>query len=46
MGGRNDLFEGPFLGGYMEFNKSKESISESGELCCPILPNFKRKRIK
>ena len=41
MGGRNDLFEGPFLGGYMEFNKNKESISENGKLCCPILSELK-----
>ena len=26
MGGRNDLFEGPFLGGYMDFNNGKNSI--------------------
>ena len=41
MGGRNDLFEGPFLGGYMDFNNGKDSISSSGELCCPPLPNVK-----
>lgn len=41
MGGRNDLFEGPFLGGYMDFNNGKDSISSSGELCCPTLPNIK-----
>ena len=41
MGGRNDLFEGPFLGGYMEFNNGKKSITGSGELCGPILPRLK-----
>lgn len=42
MGGRNDLFEGPFLGGYMEFNNNKKSISKSGDLCCPLLPELKK----
>lgn len=42
MGGRNDLFEGPFLGGYMEFNNDKKSISKSGDLCCPLLPELKK----
>lgn len=41
MGGRNDLFEGPFLGGYMDFNDGKDSITSNGELCCPPLPNIK-----
>ena len=40
MSGKNDLYEGAFLGGYMEFNKNKKSITESGQLCCPILPNI------
>ena len=35
MGGRNDLYEGPFLGGYMDFNNGKKSITSSGELCAP-----------
>jgi len=35
MGGRNDLYKGPFLGGYMDFNEGKESITTSSELCCP-----------
>ena len=30
MGGRNDLYEGPFLGGYMDFNKNKNSITKNG----------------
>ncbi len=46
MGGKNDLFEGPFLGGYMQFNKSKKSISENGELCCPFLPELKEENKK
>ena len=37
MGGRNDLHEGPFLGGYMDFNEDKESVTASGHLCCPPL---------
>ena len=45
MGGRNDLFEGPFLGGYMYFNNGKYSISSSGELCCPPLPNVKEEDV-
>ena len=43
MGGKNDLYEGAFLGGYMEFNKNKNSITESGELCCPTLPGGSKK---
>ncbi len=43
MGGKNDLYEGPFLGGYMTFNKNKESITKSGNLCCPILPDIEKK---
>ena len=43
MGGKNDLYEGAFLGGYMEFNKNKNSITESGELCCPTLPGVSKK---
>ncbi|GIS47362.1 MAG: hypothetical protein Ct9H90mP20_0320 [Candidatus Neomarinimicrobiota bacterium] len=27
LGGRNDLFEGPFLGGYMNFNENKKSVT-------------------
>jgi len=41
MGGRNDLFDGPFLGGYMDFNEDKDSITSSGKLCCPPLPRIK-----
>ena len=41
MGGRNDLYEGPFLGGYMDFNENKDSITPSGELCCPPFPKIK-----
>ena len=46
MGGKNDLFEGAFLGGYMEFNKNKKSITESGELCSPIIPGIKKENEK
>ena len=35
LGGHNDLFSGPFLGGYMEFSDNKESITSTGNLCCP-----------
>jgi Rieske 2Fe-2S family protein len=41
MGGRNDLHDGPFLGDYMEFNDDKNSITASGELCCPPLDGVK-----
>lgn len=37
MGGRNDLFSGPFLGGFMNFNENFESITHSGKLSCPPL---------
>ncbi|MEE2876598.1 MAG: aromatic ring-hydroxylating dioxygenase subunit alpha [Candidatus Neomarinimicrobiota bacterium] len=36
-GGRNDLFEGPFLGGYMDIAAGKESITGSGHFCAPLL---------
>ncbi len=35
--GRNDLFEGPFLGGYMDLSGAKESITASGHLCAPLV---------
>ncbi len=41
LGGRNDLHEGPFLGGYMDFNEDKGSITASGALCCPPLDGVK-----
>ena len=41
MGGRNDFYDGPFLGGYMNFNKDKYSISSTGKLCCPPLKKVK-----
>jgi len=31
--GENDLFEGPFLGGYMVMNEQHESLSMSGQAC-------------
>ena len=37
MGGRNDLHEGPFLGGYMDFKEDKESVTASGHFCFPPL---------
>ena len=46
LSGQNDLYEGPFLGGYMEFNEDKESITGSGKLCCPPLPNVKNDDLK
>ena len=42
MSGRNDFFEGPFLGGYMNFNKDKTSINSKGELCCPPIKSVKK----
>ncbi len=46
MGGRNDFYEGPFLGGYMDFSENKDSITSSGELCCPTLPGLEEKEKK
>lgn len=40
MGGRNDLYEGPFLGGYMDMLDGKESVTMSGHRCCPPLPGL------
>jgi Rieske 2Fe-2S family protein len=37
--GRNDLFEGPFLGGYMEMKPGVESLTRSRRRCSPILDN-------
>ena len=45
MGGRNDLHEGPFLGGYMDFNDDKNSITASGKLCCPPLDGVTDKNL-
>lgn len=41
LGGRNDFYEGPILGGYMDFNEDKGSITTSGELCCLPLDGVK-----
>lgn len=46
MGGKNDMYEGPFLGGYMDFNDKKDSITGTGKLCCPPLPNLNNKEKK
>ncbi len=46
MSGRNDLHEGPFLGGYMDLNKDKDSITSSGNFCCPPLKNLKKDDLK
>ena len=35
--GQNDLFEGPFLGGYMELKPGFESLTRSGRRCAPTL---------
>ena len=40
MGGRNDLYDGPILGGYMDFNEGKESITSNAEFCCPPFPEI------
>ena len=42
MGGRNDLYEGPFLGGYMDLNSDKQSITSTGKLCCPPLDGINK----
>lgn len=36
--GRNDLSEGPFLGGYSELRENRESITTSGHTVRPPLP--------
>ncbi|MBH10379.1 MAG: (2Fe-2S)-binding protein [Candidatus Marinimicrobia bacterium] len=46
LSGKNDLYEGPFLGGYMDINQDKDSISTTGHLCCPPLPNLKNDDLK
>ncbi len=46
MSGRNDLYEGHFLGGYMDLNEDKESITTNGNLCCPPLRNIKEDDMK
>ena len=42
-GGRNDLVQGPFLGGYMEMNT--ESVSKDGNRCGPTLGNLSNKNM-
>ncbi|MBF89185.1 MAG: (2Fe-2S)-binding protein [Candidatus Marinimicrobia bacterium] len=42
LSGRNDLFEGSFLGGYMNFKANKESITSSGKLCCPPIRDLNK----
>ena len=46
MGGRNDFYDGPFLGGYIKFNKDKDSITTTGRLCCPPINNVKDDDLK
>ena len=41
LGGKNNLYSGPFLGGYMNFNSDKESITPSGKYCCPPIKGIK-----
>ena len=38
--GKNDMTSGAILGGYMDLNS--ETITNSGQLCGPILPNIKK----
>tara|TARA_Y100000590_G_scaffold468069_1_gene649237 strand:+ start:764 stop:1882 length:1119 start_codon:yes stop_codon:yes gene_type:complete len=42
-GGRNDLFKGPFLGGYMDIAGGKESITDSGHFCAPLVGDLSKK---
>jgi glycine betaine catabolism A len=35
--GRNDLFEGPFLGGFMDLSQDFDSLTVSGRMCAPRL---------
>jgi len=41
MGGQNDLYSGPFLGGYNQLNEDFESVSHSGKFSCPPLDGIK-----
>ena len=43
--GENDLYEGPFLGGFMILNEDKKSISESGNLCSKPIPGVTKKNL-
>lgn len=45
MGGRNDLYSGPFLGGFMNFSKDIESITHSGKFSCPPLKGLKNDKL-
>jgi Rieske 2Fe-2S family protein len=38
--GRNDLTEGPFLGGYMDLNHDSESMTVGGGTARPFLPDL------
>jgi glycine betaine catabolism A len=38
LSGQNDLFEGPFLGGYMDLNHEVGSLTLSGRACAAPLP--------
>ena len=40
-GGQNDLYSGPFLGGYNQLNENFESVSHNGKLSCPPLDGIK-----
>jgi len=46
MGGRNDLHEGPCLGGYMDFHENVESITSTRKRCCPPLKGVKDENLK
>ena len=43
--GENDLYEGPFLGGFMTLNEDKKSISKSGNLCSKPIPGITKKNL-
>ena len=45
MGGRNDLYEGPFLGGFMTLNNDKKSITESGNLSSKPIPGVTKRNL-
>ena len=43
--GENDLYEGPFLGGFMTLNDDKKSITESGDLISKPIPGVNKENL-
>ena len=44
--GENDLYEGPFLGGFMTLNENKKSITKSGKLSSKPIPGVTKTNLK